>query len=51
MPTSAVAALSSAPEDAGGDTGATEKAQAKPYQVKQLLGLAERYNLSLGGEE
>jgi hypothetical protein len=25
--------------------------KAKPYQVKQLLGLAERYNLSLGGEE
>ena len=26
-------------------------AQAKPYQVKQLLDLVERYNLSLGGEE
>ena len=25
--------------------------RAKPYQVKQLLGLVERYNLSLGGEE
>lgn len=25
--------------------------KAKPYQVKQLLDLAERYNLSLGGEE
>lgn len=25
--------------------------KAKPYQVKQLLGLAERYNLSLGGEK
>jgi len=25
--------------------------KAKPYQVKQLLQLAERYNLSLGGEE
>ena len=25
--------------------------KAKPYQVKQLLGLVERYNLSLGGEE
>jgi len=25
--------------------------KAKPYQVKQLLALAERYNLSLGGEE
>ena len=25
--------------------------KAKPYQVKQLLGLAERYNLSLGKEE
>jgi hypothetical protein len=24
--------------------------KAKPYQVKQLLGLAERYNLSIGGE-
>jgi predicted RNA binding protein YcfA (HicA-like mRNA interferase family) len=24
--------------------------KAKPYQVKQLLELAERYNLSLGGE-
>jgi predicted RNA binding protein YcfA (HicA-like mRNA interferase family) len=25
--------------------------KAKPYQVKELLELAERYNLSLGGEE
>lgn len=25
--------------------------EAKPYQVKQLLGLVERYNLSLGGEK
>jgi predicted RNA binding protein YcfA (HicA-like mRNA interferase family) len=25
--------------------------KAKPYQVKQLLELVERYNLSLGGEE
>ncbi|MGB7592383.1 MAG: type II toxin-antitoxin system HicA family toxin [Terriglobia bacterium] len=25
--------------------------KARPYQVKQLLGLVERYNLSLGGEE
>ncbi len=25
--------------------------KAKPYQVKQLLQLAERHNLSLGGEE
>ena len=25
--------------------------KAKPYQVKQLLDLVERYNLSLGGEE
>jgi hypothetical protein len=25
--------------------------KAKPYQVKQLLGLVERYNLSLGNEE
>jgi predicted RNA binding protein YcfA (HicA-like mRNA interferase family) len=25
--------------------------KAKPYQVKQLLALAERYNLCLGGEE
>ena len=25
--------------------------RAKPYQVKQLLDLVERYNLSLGGEE
>ena len=25
--------------------------KAKPYQVKQLLGLVERYNLSLGGVE
>ena len=25
--------------------------KAKPYQVKQLLDLAERYNLSLGGEK
>jgi predicted RNA binding protein YcfA (HicA-like mRNA interferase family) len=27
------------------------RGKAKPYQVKQLLGLAERYNLSVGGEE
>jgi len=25
--------------------------KAKPYQVKQLLALAEGYNLSVGGEE
>jgi hypothetical protein len=25
--------------------------KAKPYQIKQLLALVERYNLSLGGEE
>jgi predicted RNA binding protein YcfA (HicA-like mRNA interferase family) len=25
--------------------------KAKPYQVRQLLGLVERYNLSLGDEE
>ena len=25
--------------------------KAKPYQVRQLLSLVERYNLSLGGEE
>ena len=25
--------------------------EAKPYQVKQLLALVERYNLSLGGDE
>jgi hypothetical protein len=25
--------------------------KAKPYQVKQLLVLAERYNLSIGGDE
>ena len=25
--------------------------QAKPYQVKQLVRLIERYNLHLGGEE
>jgi predicted RNA binding protein YcfA (HicA-like mRNA interferase family) len=25
--------------------------KAKPYQVKQLLALVERYNLSLGGDE
>jgi predicted RNA binding protein YcfA (HicA-like mRNA interferase family) len=25
--------------------------KAKPYQVRQLLDLAERYNLALGGEE
>jgi predicted RNA binding protein YcfA (HicA-like mRNA interferase family) len=25
--------------------------KAKPYLVRQLLGLVERYNLSLGGEE
>ncbi len=24
--------------------------KAKPYQVKQLLGVVERYNLTLGGE-
>jgi len=27
------------------------RGKAKPYQVKQLLDLVERYNLSLGGEE
>ncbi|NWG12884.1 MAG: type II toxin-antitoxin system HicA family toxin [Acidobacteria bacterium] len=27
------------------------RGKAKPYQVRQLLQLAERYNLSLGGEE
>jgi len=27
------------------------RGKAKPYQVKQLLDLAERYNLSLGGNE
>ncbi len=27
------------------------RGKAKPYQVKQLLALVERYNLSLGGEE
>jgi hypothetical protein len=27
------------------------RGKAKPYQVKQLLQLAERHNLSLGGEE
>ncbi|HEV2419468.1 MAG TPA: type II toxin-antitoxin system HicA family toxin [Terriglobia bacterium] len=27
------------------------RGKAKPYQVKQLLHLAERYNLVLGGEE
>jgi hypothetical protein len=27
------------------------RGKAKPYQVKQLLDLAERYNLPLGGEE
>lgn len=27
------------------------RGKAKPYQVKQLLSLAERYNLSLGGEK
>jgi hypothetical protein len=27
------------------------RGRAKPYQVKQLLALVERYNLSLGGEE
>ena len=26
------------------------RGMAKPYQVKQLLQLVERYNLSLGGE-
>jgi hypothetical protein len=25
--------------------------KAKPYQVKQLLALVERYSLSIGGEE
>jgi hypothetical protein len=25
--------------------------KAKPYQVKQLLDLVERYNLPIGGEE
>ena len=25
--------------------------QAKPYQVRQLLDLVERYNLMIGGEE
>jgi len=25
--------------------------KAKPYQLRQLLDLVERYNLSLGGEE
>jgi predicted RNA binding protein YcfA (HicA-like mRNA interferase family) len=25
--------------------------KAKPYQVRQLLGLVERYNLSIGGDE
>jgi hypothetical protein len=30
-------------QDAGG--------KAKPYQIKQLLALVERYNLSLGKEE
>jgi predicted RNA binding protein YcfA (HicA-like mRNA interferase family) len=27
------------------------RGKAKPYQVRQLLALVERYNLSLGGEE
>jgi len=27
------------------------RGKAKPYQVKQLLSLVERYNLSLAGEE
>lgn len=27
------------------------RGKAKPYQVRQLLQLVERYNLSLGGEE
>ena len=27
------------------------RGKAKPYQVKQLLALVERYSLSLGGEE
>ncbi len=27
------------------------RGRAKPYQVKQLIALVERYNLSLGGEE
>jgi len=27
------------------------RGKAKPYQVKQLLQLAERYNLSVGGEQ
>jgi hypothetical protein len=31
------------PQEVGG--------KAKPYQVKQLLSLVERYDLSLGGEE
>jgi len=25
--------------------------KAKPYQVRQLLDLVERYNLSIGGDE
>jgi hypothetical protein len=25
--------------------------KAKPYQIKQLLAIVERYNLSLGGEK
>jgi hypothetical protein len=25
--------------------------KAKPYQIRQLLALVERYNLSLGGDE
>ena len=25
--------------------------EAKPYQIKQLLAIVERYNLSLGGEK
>ena len=27
------------------------RGKAKPYQVRQLLDLAERYNLALGGEQ
>jgi hypothetical protein len=27
------------------------RGEAKPYQLKQLLDLVERYNLSLGGDE
>ena len=28
-----------------------EKGEAKPYQVKQLLAIVERYNLQMEGEE